>query len=35
MPANVVHVRDFIKHIKSYQQTIIKDEQIDEILTSP
>lgn len=31
MPANVVHVRDFIKHIKSYQQTIIKDEQIDEI----
>lgn len=31
MPTNVVHVNDFIKHIKSYQQAIIKDEQIAEI----
>ncbi len=31
MPANVVHLCDFIKHIKSHQNIIIKDEQISEI----
>ena len=31
MPANVVHVRNFIRHIKTYQTRIIKDEQVAEI----
>jgi restriction system protein len=31
MPANVVHVRDFIRHIKSHQTPVIKDEQVPQI----
>lgn len=31
MPANVVHIRDFVRHIKGHQTSIIKDEQVPEI----
>jgi len=31
MPANVVKIRDFARHIKSYQTPIIKDEQVPEV----
>jgi restriction system protein len=31
MPTNVVHIRDFIRHIKSHETPIIKDEQVAEI----
>jgi restriction system protein len=31
MPTNVVHIRDYIRHIKSYQTPIIKDRQVAEI----
>lgn len=32
MPDNVVHVHDFIRHIKSYAAPMIKDEQVCEIV---
>lgn len=31
MPDNVVHIRNFIRHIKSYQAYVIQDEQVPEI----
>ncbi len=31
MPSNVVHIRDFVRHIKGYQTPIIKDEQVPEV----
>ncbi|MBL7076258.1 MAG: NERD domain-containing protein [Kiritimatiellae bacterium] len=31
MPANVVHIREFIRHIKSYQTPIIRDGQVAEV----
>ena len=31
MPGSVVHVRDFVRHIKDHQTPIIKDEQVPEI----
>ncbi len=34
MPANVVHIRDFVRHIKNHQVPIIKDEQVPEIVTT-
>lgn len=34
MPDNVVHIRDFIHHIKSHQTPIIKDEQIPDIVST-
>lgn len=34
MPDNVVHVRDFIRHIKSHQAVIINDEQVPEIVAT-
>jgi len=34
MPANVVHIRDFIKHIHDHQISIIKDDQVSEIATT-
>lgn len=34
MPSNVVHIRDFIKQIRSHQEPIIKDEQVPEIVTT-
>lgn len=34
MPANVVHIRDFIKHIRGHQTPIIKDDQVSEIVTT-
>ncbi len=34
MPLNVVHIRDFIKHIRSHQTPIIKDEQVPNIVTT-
>jgi len=33
MPANVVHVRDFVRYIKSFQTPIIQDEQVPEIVS--
>lgn len=32
MPPNVVYVRDFVRHIKSFQTPIIRDEQVPEIV---
>ncbi len=32
MPANVVHIRDFVRHIKTYQAPIIQDNQVPEIV---
>jgi restriction system protein len=34
MPANVVHIRDFVRHIKDHQTPIIKDDQVSEIVTT-
>jgi hypothetical protein len=34
MPANVVHIRNFIKHIRNHQTPIIKDEQVPKIVTT-
>jgi len=31
MPSNVVHIRDFVRHIKGHQTAIIKDEQVPQI----
>ena len=32
MPANVVHIRDFIRHVKGHQTPIIQDEQVPVIV---
>jgi len=34
MPANVVHIRDFVRHIKTYRTPIIRDEQVTEIASA-
>ena len=34
MPANVVHIRDFVRYIKRHQTPIIKDKQVPEIVTT-
>jgi len=34
MPENVVHIRDFVRHLKSYQTPIIADHQVPEIVTA-
>jgi hypothetical protein len=33
MPANVVYVREFVRHIKGFQTPIIGDEQVSEIIS--
>lgn len=32
MPANVVHIRDFVRYIKGFQTPMIKDEQVPEVV---